>query len=229
MIHFTRLEQILQDLEKKVSSSLRSFPSAFEVRNNGKSAVQGFVVDDSTSGQELPVVIAVGANYTQSEEKTPRDVFGHGCVSAKLKSWRTWLDRGFADYRKNPSLWVKRCAAPSHCVPVPPPGEYHLVMTNFCLWITKRNWSAIQAQIRADLLQNNAVFAGGPSSAPDWPHLKDLHNDLPGSLWVGHGSRTEVFTLFRQFIDKQNNTPWLLTPNVSFHYDYGKWAFLRDD
>ena len=62
MIHYTRLEQILQDLEKKVSSSPIAFPSAFEVRNNGKSAVQGFVVDDSTTGQELPVVIAVGAN-----------------------------------------------------------------------------------------------------------------------------------------------------------------------
>jgi hypothetical protein len=229
MIHYTPLEQILQDLETKVLPARRMFPSAFEVRDNGKSTVQGFVLDDSTSDQELPVVIAVGANYTQNNEFTPRDVIGSGDVRAKLKSWRTWLDRGFADYRKNPSLWVKRCAAPSLSLPVPPPGKYHLVMTNFCLWITRRNWSAIQAQIRADLLQNNAHFAVRPSVAPDWPHLQDLHNKLPDSLWVGHGSRTEVFTLFRQFVDKQNNTPWLLTPNVSFHYDYGKWAFLRDD
>lgn len=239
MIHYTQLEQVLQNLETQVSSTHGTFPSHFEVRNNGKSKVQGFTLDDSTAGQNLPVVVAVGANYTQDKVSTPRDVHGIGGVSAKLKSCRTWLDRGFASYKSDPVLWTRRCAAqsPHLGVPmqsrylgVPMQSRYHLVMTNFCLWITKRSWSEIQAQVRADLLQNNACFRGIPSVSPAWPHLEALANALAewSPLWVGHGCRTEVSAIFRQFIDAKMSSPWILMPNLAFHYNYPSWDFLKE-
>ncbi len=234
MILYHELKLILQYLENQVSVGTSGFRSYFEV-SPMSNPIRAFALDTTTSQENkpLPVVITIGGNYTQDPDPVPPGLPNPAGVEEDLKYWRGWLQCGFDDYLdvNNQQTWVKRCAASALNLPIPDPGEYHLVMTNFCLWITRRRWSKIQSQIRADLLQSNANFMGALSVAPNWPHLGELRQKTGGTkpLWVGHGNQSEIFALFRQFIDQDKSTPWLLMPNVSNPYNYVANPFRRDD
>jgi len=196
------------------------------IRNNGKAKVQGFGLDSSTSqAGELPVVIAVGANYTQGKEMAPRDRQASSIVEdPSLEVCRTSLDAGLKLYNSCHAFWIQRGAA-SASKPSPE-VNYHLVMTNFCLWITDKSWQKTEAHLRVDLLENNPAFGSSPVCSPNWIHLTKLNKHLlevdeyHKPLWVAHGIHCEVFSLFRAFVRKAKIENWLLMPNLSYPYRY---------
>ena len=41
-------------------------------------------------------------------------------------------------------------------------------------------------------------------------------------------SYNEILDMVRQLIDNRNFCPWLLMPNLAFHYQYRDWNFLKE-
>jgi hypothetical protein len=228
MIAYDQLRLTLEKLEAGIPGSVptRSFFSE-EVRTE-RSPVQGYVLDTSTAKKQLPVLVAIGSNYTQGVQRTPRDFLGRAnAVENQLDGCRRSLANALADYARRGALWEAKGAAASATLAIP--EDCHLVLTNFCLWITKRLWQRIRPQTRADLLANNPPLRGKPTTPGQWAHLTELAAALAGHevVWVGHGIQCEVFALFRQFISSVPGARWLLTPDLAFHYDYTNWDFLR--
>jgi hypothetical protein len=228
LIHYTELRDLLARLEGKIIfSQAAGFRSSAEVRRN-KSPVQAYALDEFTNGKRNPVVVAIGGNYTQDTVDTPREQYNFpNAVEADLSSNRRCLEKGFECCKKKIAIWEDKCAINSQSFIIP--TEFHFVMTNFCIWITKRSWQKTSPQARTDLLENNPPL-GSKSTAPgDWAHLAELVNDLDSVdvVWVGHGMHCEVFALFRQFIRSARIAKWMLLPNLAYNYNYDKWTFLK--
>ena len=219
---YVQLHSLLRALECKVTASAASgFPAAKRVRTI-LSPVQGFALDKDTSGRRLPVIVAIGANYTQGQTRCPRDhANGQPAVEDDLTYCRYNLDRALKSVGGAAwSSWVrKRKASPGR---FRPPEEYHLVMTNFCLWNTNDSWQKNSLADRANLLANNPLFAGGKTAAPAWSHIHGLANILTPSptLWVAHGIHCEVFALFNPVSNVVSMPKWIMTPNLSYFYRY---------
>jgi len=219
MIQYNDLRVVLEELESQISATRATgFPSAGEVRQG--SPVQGFGLDKSTEHDEpLPIVVAVGGNYTQAKSEIPRDGTRSGSmVEDDLAPCRRNLTRGIANYLANRQLWQDRCLASS--AKLHPPSRFHFVMTNFCLWITNESWQNIRPSSRADLLENNPAIGVKSSATGCCAHLNELAERLKGEdlLWVGHGMHCEVYALVRQFARCLPNTQWMLMPNLAFYY-----------
>lgn len=184
---------------------------------------QCFALDSTTSENdpELPVVVAVGANYTQGNPNInylPRNSpSGYlSCspwVEENLSAARGNFETFFAPIRRDEividvahcntgrakEIWTtennefsiytnagQRGKDPHYGNPstwtLPDPGNYHLVMTNFCPFITNDTWSDIRDNspwISQELL----AYGLGMS------HLVELQNALNNhiQLWLGHG------------------------------------------
>ena len=221
LMHYSVIHQILLSLETKVGiSPPKGSPRPIHVRHS-LSPVQGFALSDDTAGRELPVVVAVGANYTQGKVKCPRDASPPGIpVEDDLKSCRRQIRSALSVLNSN---WVD--FEKSSISSIAFGDDFHLVMTNFCLWNTDTRWQNIDPKLRANLLDYNPTFSGGTTSAPDWPHLAQLHAALASSspLWIAHGIHSEVFSLFQPFAALLGLNRWMMTPNLSYRYfHYGK-------
>lgn len=228
VLQYEKLRDLLKGLERQIPACEASeFWAAAQVRTN-RSPVQGYALDESAGGGCKPVVVAVGGNYTQDKVDTPRDQFHTAdVVEADLKTNRRLLGKSFDSYNSNKALWERKCAAKTRNVITP--HEFHFVMTNFCIWITRRSWQKTSPHARADLLENNPPL-GKKSTVPGRSaHLTELAAALDGVsvLWVAHGMHCEVFALFRQFLRSLPNAQWILVPNLAYHYDYNQWTFLR--
>jgi hypothetical protein len=230
MIDYPQLHSLLLGLEGQVTASPASGFSAATCVRTTLSPVQGFALHIGTKGLELelPVIVAIGANYTQGKTRCPRDHFnGQPAVEDNLQDCRANLDRAFKSPYTPPkapwSSWVRYGkASPGR---FRPPDEYHLVMTNFCLWNTKAFWQKISSVDRETLLDNNPLFAGGKTAAPAWEHIKKLADALKPDpiLWVAHGMWSEVFTLFGALGRVVPMPNWIMTPNLArFYGHYGR-------
>lgn len=224
MIGYTRLLAKLTALEGQVPGSPASrFRSAGYVRTT-KPPVQAYGLDRLTKTVEggLPVIVAIGGNYTQRNEPVPRDA-GPSLVEDDLQKWRNNLKTARLDYVARKSYWSNKCAV-SPRLPVFP-ENFHFVMTNFCLWITKDEcWQDLRPEIRADLLDNNPPFGGKSTTPSTWAHLAALAETLKKAdvTWIAHGIHCEIFALFRQFMRSINDDRWILLPNLSRPYNYRK-------
>lgn len=228
---FDWLQDALRTLEQQtLAIPLGDFPSASFIRDAGVgSQIQGYGLDKSTSGQSLPLVICIGGNYSQAKTVVPRDFrCSDSSVLDDLTTCRSNLRKGLDHYAGARSTWASACAASSSTIRLPIDGAFHLVMTNFCLWITRQSWQNLGSQVRADLLENNVPHNGKGTGPGQWEHLISLRKVVSEYevTWVGHGIHSEVFALFRQFMRNQD-APWLLMPNLAFYYDYANWNLLK--
>jgi hypothetical protein len=224
--HFERLEA-----EFIWSDSMRSCITG---------AVQFGVVDayQRKSSAPLPVICAVGVNYTQDRaaDGTPgltryctRD--GHPSVIDSTGS-RHAVAHVLAAYNRNEAAWID----PPAMTPPSPVGAYGspnataragltgtnaaelsnafiLVMTNVCPFISVAAWNAL----RKDAHATRDELAARPSSAA---YLDDLARALGASVdvWIGHsaiGGTRWVWPPFTDFVSRHGIDQWLLTPNIS--------------
>ena len=234
-ITHSALHGILAKLEPMaVAPPTLDFPSHRAIRLPAQgSQIQVYGLDRGYSVKdfELPVVVAIGGNYTQAKAQVPRDNKPPFIppVADDLNACRTYLKTGFDHYSLRRQRWFGNCVGSSTEISLFEDDGFHLVMTNLCLWITKNSWQNIGSAFRTDLLQNNPFFGGRPSSPGQWAHLTALAYELRNCdvIWIGHGIHSEVFALFRLFMRSLVNPDWLLMPNLAYHYDYNAWNLLK--
>jgi hypothetical protein len=242
---YSELKKLLEGLENGVQ--VPAPPSVLSgVRNNGKSQVQAFALHNKIvtfpkstpkdacpdDDQDLPVVVAVGANYGQGLDSVPRDNYyknpikSPSMVEASLGTCENNLRDGLKACGNCSADWYILQATSSANLRIP--EKFYFVMTNFCIWITDVSWQSNPSNIRASLLVGNPAFSGQiPSACGDWPHLEALAAGLyahqTNVLWVGHGLGGEVFALLRLWNKKHDIGDWILLPNLSHRYGtYGK-------
>ena len=230
---YSNLHGILLGLEKQVPAT-PPIPgpgwAGFVVNQPGrKTPVQAFGLDQATRERDLPVVVALGINYTQYPQSCPRNPAGAPAVEDNLSSCRQYLTEARDAYRQCPARWYETENASSPNLTLP--DDFHLVMTNFCLWITTLRWMKIPVADRQGLLANNHPFAGAPTTAPNWPHLLALSQSLAPYrqpvLWVVHGLHSGVFNLFDTSQLRPTVPAWLKTPNLGFRYFHYCRSFPR--
>lgn len=207
-----------------VDAHIRMPPSAY----GGN--CQFFALDTTTAANahELPVVIAVGANYTQNTQQLPSQppsspLSAQPCIEESLTSCRTQLKNGLTAYSSKFQDWQQLAAAGINMTDL---KEFHLVMTNFCPWVTDNagyatsgNWDALSASVQAELLTNalNHQNSG-------FVHLDALLSVLNGDenvYWCAHGLHSGVFPLFRMWQRSrqcQLGERWILLNNLSRRY-----------
>ncbi len=223
MIDYASLRTPLLKLEGRVpGGSASGFVAAKRVRTR-LSPVQAFALDTTTSGYELPVVVAVGANYTQGTVQCPRDrAAGHPAVEDDLSYCRARLRDALSRVDQR---WVAMRKASHASLAAAHSENWHLVMANFCLWNTNERWQKIPVGDRTSLLANNPTFDGRSTGAPQWPHLNALAHAIAPEpiLWVAHGIHSEVFGLFTSLRGLLTMSAWIMTPNISYRYfHYGR-------
>jgi hypothetical protein len=238
-MHYSDLVQLLQKLETKwAGNQCRPLPSTASARlivPPPYENVQYFVCDNTTLGRDLPVVIAVGVNYSQlyfnHKEGAVRkpvqfrlpDRSGKQAATAppwveedlsKRSPNKPNLIKQFNDYNNRPSVWFDQCWASSPQIRNVPKdvGEFHLVETNFCPWITIDEWGSTfhSEPLRADILVTPPTQ---PFPICLFQHIKDLKQEIGDVLWVGHGVDA-VSTLFRLFAYTENIRAWLIVYNL---------------
>jgi hypothetical protein len=186
--------------------------------------VQYLSVDRYSHNLVLPVVVAVGANYSQGAGQLPNSSpFGligetGPYVEADLGKWRRPLDYIFSTYRAGhyPQDWCP--SARPHprlalCSAERPqtPRRFHFVMANFSPWITKIEWSKMRETIEA-----RVIMESPPGTATWQEFLSRLRQTLPNNtLWVGHGNY-DVHDLFMKLVVLFGLKHWLFTSNLTF-------------
>lgn len=194
-----------------------------------KTPVQAFGLDKSTCERDLPVVVALGINYTQDPVPCPRDPAGVPAVEDNLSSCRQLMMKARTAHGDCAARWHQTGNASSAHLALP--EKFHFVMTNFCLWITTEPWLELPVADRAGLLANNPPFAGAPTATPSWPHLAALAQALAmhtePALWVVHGLHSEVFGLFNACQPILGLSPWLRIPNLGYPYSHYCRSFPR--
>src|SRR5687768_15197215 len=105
---YEELLQLLMEIEEQVPNRPPECTEAQIYVRSHKTCVQLMALDVATRDRDLPVVVAVGINYTQGDETTPRDLAKGSCaVEDKLGRCRHWVKHGFTDYRTRPEKWVE--------------------------------------------------------------------------------------------------------------------------
>jgi hypothetical protein len=214
------LEQLIRD-ERPLHNKLATL-----IRTN-RCPVQGYGLSRATRGRDLPVVVAVGVNYSQNTMVCPRDTAANGVEDA-LTNCRAQLDQALAAYRRHRVDWASENRASSEILD--PPSEYHFVAANFCLWITSDRWLKLRDDDRKLLLESNPLFDSERTGAPDWPHLDRLAVTLKSApvLWVPHGLNGGALQLFAVFRTTRMPMNWIMTPNLSYPYKSYGTRFPRD-
>ncbi len=214
MIAYDDLKRILEDLEKRLPLPSGAYPKG--VRSTS-TAVQAFGLCDKTKGQTLPVIVVIGANYTQGAVNCPRDA-PPNLVEDGLTTTRANLLQALTAYSAGRRVWNDFHAASS--ATIHPPNDFHLVLSNFCLWITDQSWQNLSPNVRANLLEQNPPFSRRSTAPGSWHHLQSLASALHDlkAIWVAQGMHCEVFSLFRQLVRTMPHLDWLLVPNLSHPY-----------
>lgn len=232
---YHELLKLIEDLERKWQRKLKDELSCNPDKPMIQGEVQFFSVENvsrhAAPDIELPIIVAVGINYTQSDKRetypTPSVKKSTGnLVEDYDPKMRLRLSEAFEVFNR-PGMskkWHERHHASSPSIPVPSDGNYFLVASNFCPFITFYEWTnserdkCYRSAERANLLcQLDGEFQ----------YLDDLAESLKDSqqvIWVGHGLHSEVFVLFRLWQRRHKLTPWLLTANLARPYRWGTGA-----
>ncbi len=235
--NFQWLKTQLEDIERRVSPpASMNFPGADEIRPCKRELggnIQAVALDGSNecTHDDLPVVIAVGLNYTQGDSCIPRSITHPFGVVEDLSKWRRNVTAWFSHYKRDAVLWKTRCLASDSFDDAIIESRFHFVMTNFCCWITNDFWGDMSKKSRSKLLNTNPQFDGQPSSAWNPLHLFAL-SDLMHErqvVWIGHGlsDTSELPGLFSCWKSKAGLRNWLLTYNVTYPPNYSLFTSNR--
>jgi hypothetical protein len=235
---FEWLKDQLESIERRVNlPASMDFAGVEEVRGGPthSNAIQTVVMDSRTSlvNRPVPIIIAVGSNYTQDPVEVPRTSESPFAVVDTTGSCRANCLRGIEHFNANRDCWVAARMAASANVIVPPvssPVDFHFVMTNLCLWITKMSWTDIKCDARKWLLQNNPTFDGKPNPASAALHLIQLARltSTCNVLWVFHGIGDDLlFPYFQSFARQNSIDNWLAMPNLSRGQDYERLKEIK--
>jgi len=237
---YSDLESLLARLEGscRVNPSILSGNAAKGVCRDANNfpLQQFFAFDDSllkpNSDIDCPIVVTIGVNYTQGSSSKPpnlpklnRFALIESPVSQNLSYERSLLGKCIEHYPKYPKVWHDNGNASSATLDfsglisskTSKSLPFHMVMTNFCGWITTESWSNIWEKV-GRMATTEFVSAGFlPSS---FMHLDELKRQLPESpvVWVAHGLDSEAPPLARRFFAKHNIRNWMITPNI------GNWV-----
>ena len=229
MITFLDISDELTILERRQFERIHSsFRWPEELKANIRGSIQCYAVDKpkNVSGERLPVICAIGINYTQNGRCSTNDIFpydegGVGVVRSTAST--SAVVSVLAAYERNRNAWTTRKAvgpeSPMEFYGSPKAtsrtgavkkGDFILVMTNICPFITMTEWAKQPQHVLERLV--------GECSA--YRHLDDLYDTLGGTidLWIGHsalpGTRW-VWPAFSSFVRRRGIEEWLLTANIS--------------
>jgi hypothetical protein len=188
--------------------------------------LQYFSVDSYSEGSELPVVVVVGANYSQGGNQLPTHsqsgLIGKDgpFIEANLSKWRKPLERlfevyksGFYDFPWHPGVRPHPPLTLSSALPVQLPENFHFVMTNFTPWITTIAWATIRDMGPP---YGKMIIDNPPHVGPPFEALERLKAVLPGdTLWVGHGNY-DVHDLFIELVAHFHLNQWLFCTNLTY-------------
>ena len=216
---------VLSALEDKHVEALReTYSRAGHLKPHLSGSVQCFALSGPRTNLDkpLPVVCAVGINYTQEQRRGENlrryhedGVLQQTASSAKVLSV-------VAAYERNRQTWISRKArdpeSPLEFYGSPEAtrktgpifrGGFLYVMTNLCPFITAERWGRQSDDLSRQILDFSRPFA----------HLDDLYDALGESidLWIGHsampGTRW-VWPEFAAFVRRRGIREWLLTFNI---------------
>jgi hypothetical protein len=236
---FEHVEQALAILERRnVEHVRRSFYWSPERATCLSGSAQFFSVDKHhrASTERLPVICAVGINYTQEQWRDTSQLVHYlapddSSVVDNNAGSRRAVGYVLAAYNRNRVAWesqtprlLKSPLAFYGSKNVTGPigltshdaqelkDRFILVMTNVLPFITQDEW---QDQVRRT---PGACEALAREYKPS--HLDDLWNALGSSidLWIGHSSingTSWVWPEFARFVRRTNIQQWLLTGNLS--------------
>lgn len=235
-MHYRDLALLLQGLEQewRARSSPPNparHPSHRRIRDTHN--VQYFALSDRTIGQDCPIVVSVGVNYTQGAQPIPDQIQDprHVLTSApRVEDRVNEYERAYLkSCHQHRDVWVNSAL----CSPVLPPdlltdalGEirpYHLVMTNLSPWITTDSWSTIAAadgqNLTADLL-----VAAPAKTLREYAHIFALKKRLKAAempvVWIGHG-KDFVWEHFRGLMRQLDLENWMLAANLAYPISSG--------
>jgi hypothetical protein len=231
MNRFLEISSALADLEEQHRRKLNAdfdWTDALRSRLTGTvqfGAVDGFHRANST---KLPIVVAVGINYTQggTVSKTelvpyssPRDRPGtvrntesREAVALALEAFNrnrtAWLTSASLGTFNSPSGAFASSASAADTVA----GDFILVMTNLCPFITTIRWGKLAQD-------NPEACRYVLDTWPNTRYLNDLFIAFGGSvdLWIGHSSiygTDWVFPDFLKLMTRWSVRNWMLTPNL---------------
>ena len=224
------LEDLLVQLESHYRGSLLN-PSgnAAKAVFPGPNNQQFFALDELTyPADDRPLVITLGANYTQVPPKggAPNLPHKNQCktlqnppyVSHHLKDERRRLVKCLDHFNNHRQEWFDNGLAASLNIVTPSNQDdgypsFHMVMTNFCGWITMKEWSVLNKHF-GRMITLKILF----ESSREFQHLDDLVERLKKAhqpvLWVAHGLDSEVPPLARRFFNDHKIEEWIITPNL---------------
>ena len=163
--------------------------------------------------QRVPVIAAVGINYTQSKKGTTfpnfhrylTDKSGRPTIEDQASGMQRALHDTLAAHTRNGPTWVKDNRSSSGFSPDTSDG-YILVAINFVPLITIKPWLRLTATAQSGLLHLSTGLN----------FVSPLYTLLSGSvdLWAGHG-KTVVWPLFRSWLATAKPKRWMMTHNLS--------------
>ncbi|MGA8574336.1 MAG: hypothetical protein WB609_01455 [Candidatus Cybelea sp.] len=232
---FAALQNVLQALEREHFERLRSdFQWTPELAECISGAVQFFALDNGDrSPDPLPVICAVGINYTQGPKTNAQELVHYGgTVPSVTRPTGTRRQPRFviAAYNRNRTAWTTTPAADppsplrvygspdatgrSGMTSIAPDAiaPCHLIMTNVSPFITLMQWQEHARRTPEACKALITSYAGG--------HLDELFDRLGNSidLWMGHsaiaGTRW-VWPHFADFVKRKSIGEWLLCGNLN--------------
>jgi hypothetical protein len=229
LVRFADVERALTILEQSQFDNIKKkFRWSEVLQPHIRGSIQCFAVDKPKGAlvNPLPVVCAVGINYTQNGRCSTDDLFRYeepsvGVVRSTAST--AAVVSVVAAYERNRHIWASR-------KPVDPEspmgfygspnaitktglianGGFILIMTNICPFITMTEWAKEPQHVSKRLVQESKAYR----------HLDDLYDALGGSidLWIGHsalGGTQWVWPAFSSFVRRRGIKEWLLTANIS--------------
>ena len=157
-----------------------------EDKNRRKCRVaMGSVLDEYTQDErtELPVVLAVGVNYSQGN--------AYARTPSKLVDNTKTLDR-----TKEVFIKLKADGCSGHIIL--PEAPFHLVNSNFFPWITRRSWSQLNSIEEAFLL--NCAGHDDPVE-----HILELVRRIKPEVIIFHGANNIVPFLGAKVVAKDSS------------------------
>jgi hypothetical protein len=226
MLRYGELREILERLEGESDVGEPPAEAAAFVRSarspagKPRSRVQFFALDTATKqlNEPLPIVVAVGVNYTQGETEIPRDK-GPNCVEDAVKACRRKATQALAHFQQSPAQWrPANCADDRSWIAVP--AQFHFVMTNVSPWITSEKWTDLGVKVRRSLWNDGLVRRT----------LHRLAEELArvNPIWIFHGKQPEVFGEWPMIAASIQARRWLRTLNLACRpSDFDKFAWLH--
>ncbi len=183
--------------------------------------MQFFALDkpEANVDEPLPIVVAVGVNYTQGDTEVPRDTRPNA-VEDQLKNCRMNATKALRHFAGNTALW-RRAGHVSDALAAVDPERSHFVMTNISPWITTASWQDDTIPDSA----RSALWEDGLARRTIARLERALRPHVP--TWIAHGIHTALFSNWTGIARDHGIGSWLRTGNLSYFYNYQYWPLLR--